>query len=77
MRLEDLAKQEDVLTAKHAVKRLEYRAQDIQLSGKPFSMETYGADLLLTIGVAVLLAYAVDRRFLRRPRKPAAARLAQ
>ncbi|MDQ1910768.1 DJ-1/PfpI family protein [Paenibacillus sp. GD4] len=76
VQLEDLAKQEDVLTAKHAVKRLEYRAQDIQLSGKPFSMETYGA-LLLTIGVAVLLAYAVDRRFLRRPRKPAAARLAQ
>lgn len=69
--LEDLAKQEDVLTAKHAVKRLEFRAQDIELTGKPFPVETYGA-LALTLAVAALLAYAVDRRFLRK-RKPVSA----
>lgn len=63
--LEDLAKEEDLLTAKHAVKRLEFRANDFHLEGKPFSLETYGALLLTLIG-SVLIASAIDRRFIRK-----------
>ena len=65
VQLEDLAKQEDLLTAKHAVKRLEYRAEDIRLDGKPFSFETYGA-LLLTITIAILIAFMLDKRLFSR-----------
>lgn len=64
VQLEDLAKQEDLLTAKHAVKRLEYRASDIQLEGKPFPLETYG-NLLLTAFLALFIAFYIDRRFFR------------
>lgn len=60
--LEDLAKQEHLLTAKHAVKRLEYRANDIHLEGKPFPLETYG-NVLLTGLLALLVAFCIDRRF--------------
>ncbi|TRY27015.1 DJ-1/PfpI family protein [Brevibacillus sp. LEMMJ03] len=63
VQLEDLAKQEDLLTAKHAVKRLEFRANDFQLVGKPFPLETYG-ELLLTLAVSVLVAFYLDRRFI-------------
>lgn len=63
IQLEDLAKQEDLLTAKHAVKRLEYRANDITLEGKPFSLETYG-NVLVTGLLAVLAAFYIDRRFI-------------
>ncbi|MEH7549391.1 MULTISPECIES: DJ-1/PfpI family protein [Bacillaceae] len=62
--LEDLAKQEDLLTAKHAVKRFEYRANGIQLEGKPFPLETYG-NVLLTGLLAFLVAFCIDRRFIR------------
>ncbi|WP_167577629.1 hypothetical protein [Ammoniphilus sp. YIM 78166] len=48
VQLEDLAKQEDILTARHAVKRLEYRATDIQLEGNAVPFETY-FNLLLTV----------------------------
>jgi AraC family transcriptional activator FtrA len=61
--LEDLAKQEDLLTAKHAVKRFEYRANDLKLEGKPFPLETYG-NALLTSLLAVLVAFYIDRRFI-------------
>jgi hypothetical protein len=61
--LEDLAKQEDLLTAKHAVKRLEYRANGIHLEGKPFPLETYG-NVLLTGLLALLVAFCIDRRFI-------------
>lgn len=61
--LENLAKQEDLLTAKHAVKRFEYRANGIHLEGKPFPLQTY-SNLLLTILLALLVAYFVDRRFI-------------
>lgn len=44
--IEDLSKQEDVLTAKHDIKRLEYRGNGVKLEGKPFSFETYGNLLL-------------------------------
>lgn len=59
--LEDLARQEDVLTAKHAVKRLEYRANDIELMGRPFPLETYG-NLLLSVMLSVIVAVIIDRR---------------
>ncbi|WP_284638086.1 DJ-1/PfpI family protein [Paenibacillus silviterrae] len=61
VQLEDLAKQEDIETARHAVKRLEYRADDVQLEGKAFPYETYG-NLLLTIMIAMLVAMFLDRR---------------
>jgi AraC family transcriptional regulator, transcriptional activator FtrA len=65
VQLEDLAKQEDLLTAKHALKRLEYRANEIDLQGRLLPLETYGA-LLLTLGAAILAANYVDRRFLKK-----------
>jgi AraC family transcriptional activator FtrA len=61
--LEDLAKQEDLLTAKHAVKRLEYRANHIHLEGKSFPLETY-SNVLLTALLALLVAFCIDRRFI-------------
>ncbi|MFD0695329.1 DJ-1/PfpI family protein [Paenibacillus sp. GCM10027628] len=68
---EDLAKQEDVRTAKFAAKRLEYRATShLQLEGAPFSYEAFG----VPIGVGVLSLIAVfflERRFIRRKTVPA------
>jgi putative intracellular protease/amidase len=61
--LEDLAKQEDLLTAKHAVKRFEYRANGIHLEGKPYPLETYG-NVLLTGLLALLVASCIDRRLI-------------
>ncbi|MGZ4135051.1 MAG: DJ-1/PfpI family protein [Tumebacillaceae bacterium] len=61
--LEDLAKQEDVLTAQHAVKRLEYRANHVTLDGPALPYETYGELLLLTM-LVLMVTIAVDRRFL-------------
>ncbi|MGD8192214.1 DJ-1/PfpI family protein [Brevibacillus ginsengisoli] len=58
---EDLAKQEDLLTAKHAVKRLEFRGNDIHLEGKPIPLETY-SHLLLTSLLALLVAFCIDRK---------------
>lgn len=66
-KLEDLAKQEDLLTAKHVVKRLEFRANDIKLHGKPFPLETY-SNLFLTGLLAVLVAFYIDRRFTTKKR---------
>lgn len=60
---EDLAKQEDLLTAKHAIKRLEFRGDEIHLEGKAFPFETY-SNMLLTSLLAFLLAYYFDRRFI-------------
>ncbi|MFC3885097.1 hypothetical protein ACFOU2_17135 [Bacillus songklensis] len=59
---EDLAKQEGLFTAKHAVKRLEFRANDIHLE-KTFPLETYG-NVLLTGLLALLVAFCIDRRFI-------------
>jgi AraC family transcriptional activator FtrA len=61
--LEDLAKQEDLLTAKHAVKRFEYRANDLKLEGKAFPIETYVNMLLIGL-LSVLAARYIDRRFI-------------
>lgn len=61
--LEDLAKQEDLLTAKHAVKRFEYRANDLTLEGKWFPVETY-MNMLLVGLLSMLVAYVIDRRFI-------------
>jgi AraC family transcriptional activator FtrA len=61
--LEDLAKQEDLLTAQHAVKRFEYRANGIHLEGRPYPLATYG-NLLLTSLLAFLVAFCIDRRFI-------------
>lgn len=60
--LEDLAKQEDVLTAKFGAKRLEYRAS-LHFEGKPFSLEAFAIPLLLSL-LAVLIAFYIDRRFI-------------
>jgi len=69
VQLEDLARQEDLLTAKHAVKRLEFRADDIRLEGKPMPLETY-AELLFTFAVSLLAAYYTDKRFFRKQKLP-------
>lgn len=61
--LEDLAKQEDYLTARYGAKRLEYRANHLKLQGQLFSLEAFGIPLLLIV-FALLLAYYVDRRFI-------------
>jgi putative intracellular protease/amidase len=63
--LEDLAKQEDVLTAKYGAKRLEYRAASLHYEGRPFSYEAFGTPILL-IFIALLIAYYIDRRFIRK-----------
>ncbi|MGG0238916.1 DJ-1/PfpI family protein [Bacillus rhizoplanae] len=67
--LEDLAKQEDLLTAKHAVKRFEYRANGIHLEGKPLPLGTY-SDMILTGLLAFLVAFYIDRRFIMKKRTP-------
>ncbi|MCI3921182.1 DJ-1/PfpI family protein [Paenibacillus sp. TRM 82003] len=63
VQLEDLAKQEDVMTAEHAAKRLEFRADSYKLEGNPIPFETYGA-LLLTIVLGIVLATLIDRKWL-------------
>jgi AraC family transcriptional activator FtrA len=67
--LEDLAKQEDLLTAKHAIKRFEYRANHVKLEGKALPLETYG-DLLLSVLFAILVAFYIDRRFISKKKTP-------
>jgi len=71
--LEDLAEQEDLMTARHAVKRLEFRATDFELRGFPFPLETYAA-LLATLVGAVLLARLIDRKWVAKPKRGGAAR---
>jgi AraC family transcriptional activator FtrA len=61
--LEDLAKQEDILTAKYGAKRLEYRGEHLKFEGRPFSFEAFGIPLLLSL-LAVLAAFYIDRRFI-------------
>jgi putative intracellular protease/amidase len=61
--LEDLAKQEDRLTANHAIRRFEYRANGIQLEGKLLPLGTY-SNLLITVILALLAAYYLDRQFI-------------
>ncbi|RXT06956.1 DJ-1/PfpI family protein [Ammoniphilus sp. CFH 90114] len=61
--LEDLAMQEDRLTAEWAAKRLEYRANHLKLEGKPFPIEAFFSLLFLS-AIALLTAYFVDRRFI-------------
>jgi AraC family transcriptional activator FtrA len=61
--LEDLAKQEDILTAKYGAKRLEYRAEHLKFEGRPFSFEAFGIPFLLSL-LAVLIAFYIDRRFI-------------
>jgi len=63
--LEDLARQEDVLTAQYGAKRLEYRATNLNLQGKPFSYEAFGIPVLLMLA-ALLITFYVDRRFIRK-----------
>lgn len=63
--LEELAKQEDVLTAKYGTKRLEYRPDHLTFEGNPFSLESFG--ILIMLGfLAWLAAYYIDRRFIVR-----------
>lgn len=63
---EDLAKQEDIQTAKFAAKRLEYRATDhLKLEGHPFSFEAFGIPILLGI-LSLLVARFIDRRLIGR-----------
>ncbi|HZG75267.1 MAG TPA: DJ-1/PfpI family protein [Paenibacillus sp.] len=62
--LEDLAKQEDILTSKYSAKRVEYRSANLRLEGKPFSYESFGIPVLLSL-VALLVAFYINRRFVR------------
>ncbi|MGG1519063.1 DJ-1/PfpI family protein [Paenibacillus oryzisoli] len=66
--LEDLAKQEDVQTAKYGIKRLEYRVTNLNFEGNPFSYEAFGIPILLTLA-ALLTAFYMDRRFIRKIRR--------
>lgn len=59
---EDLSKQEDVMTAQFAAKRLEYRATDhLKLEGAPFSKESFGIPVILVV-FSLLAGYFLDRR---------------
>ncbi|MBP1934491.1 DJ-1/PfpI family protein [Ammoniphilus resinae] len=60
---EDLAKQEDLLTANHAVKRLEFRGDEIHLEGKAFPLETYG-NILFAALLGLFVGYLIDRRMI-------------
>ncbi|MGO0063023.1 DJ-1/PfpI family protein [Brevibacillus fluminis] len=66
--LEDLAKQEDVLTARYGLKRLEYRATHLAFEGNPFSYEAFGIPVLLGFA-ALLLAFSIDRRFMQKGKR--------
>lgn len=66
--LEDLAKQEDVLTAKYGAKRLEYRSTNLKFEGRPFSYESFGAPILLSLA-ALLTTFFIDRRFIRKVKR--------
>jgi AraC family transcriptional regulator, transcriptional activator FtrA len=62
--LEDLAKQEDILTAMYGQKRLEYRGE-VALKGKPFSIEAFGNFTIMVL-LSVLIAYFIDQKFFMR-----------
>lgn len=61
--LEDLARQEDLLTARHGVKRLEYRADNIRLEGRALPYMTY-VHLLLSLVLGFAAAFLIDRKFI-------------
>jgi AraC family transcriptional activator FtrA len=63
--LEELAKQEDVLTAKYGTKRLEFRPDPLTFEGNPFSLESFGSLIMLGF-LTWLAAYYIDRRFIVR-----------
>nr|WP_284644821.1 DJ-1/PfpI family protein [Paenibacillus chinjuensis] len=63
--LQQLAKQEDILTAKWDAKRLEYRADQLKLEGNKFPLESLMNLCLLGI-LAFLSAFYIDRRFILR-----------
>lgn len=66
--LEDLAWQEDLLTAKWAAKRLEYRADTLKLAGESFPIEAFLTPLMLGI-IALWASLYLDRRFItKRPK---------
>ncbi|RNB83945.1 DJ-1/PfpI family protein [Brevibacillus nitrificans] len=69
--LEDLAKQEDVLTANYGAKRLEYRATHLTFEGSPFSYEAFGISVFLGLA-AFLAAFLIDRRFITSKHKKGA-----
>jgi len=66
--LEDLAKQEDVLTATYGKKRLEYRAIHLHFAGSPFSYEAFGMPILLVM-TSLLIAFSIDRRIIRKEKR--------
>ncbi|MCI3921200.1 DJ-1/PfpI family protein [Paenibacillus sp. TRM 82003] len=66
--LEDLALQEDVLTAKHAIKRLEFRGSNLSLSGPQIPTETY-VTLLLCAILSAGLAWLFDRYVMNKRRQ--------
>ncbi len=71
---EDLARQEDIRTAKFAAKRLEYRATDhLKLEGRPFSLEAFGIPVMLG-ALSLLIAFFIDRLFIRRKKGSSADR---
>ncbi len=66
---EDLSKQEDVMTAKFAAKRLEYRATDhLQLEGAHFSKESFGVPIILAV-LSLLAGYFLNRRLFVKKRR--------
>lgn len=66
--LEDLAKQEDVLTAKYGEKRIEYRANNLNFKGDPFSYEAFGIAFLISLA-ALLIAFCIDRVFISKGKR--------
>ncbi|MEK4276977.1 MULTISPECIES: DJ-1/PfpI family protein [unclassified Paenibacillus] len=60
--LEDLAKHTDVLTAKYAARRLEYRGEDMHLTGSPVSLGNIFKPMLIGL-LSLLLVIFIFRLF--------------
>ncbi|MFT4416177.1 DJ-1/PfpI family protein [Fredinandcohnia humi] len=62
---EFLAQQEDIQTAEYAIKRFEYRGNNLNLEGKPISIETYGILFLLCI-ISLVVSLLIDKYMIKK-----------
>ncbi|TKC20108.1 DJ-1/PfpI family protein [Robertmurraya kyonggiensis] len=61
---EYLAKQEGIQTAKYAIKRFEYRGNNLKLEGKSLSIEIYGNLFLICI-ISLIISLIIDKSLFR------------
>lgn len=61
---EYLAKQEGIQTAKYAIKRFEYRGNNLKQEGKPLSIEIYRNLFLLCI-ISLIISLLIDKSLFR------------